>query len=1157
MFYPMKIAGGFLVGRNSSSLLFDRQLREFKKQLPISLLSVLICSVLLVSQISRSDMLAVWIGIFALMLFGAIRIPFWRNLNIDQTSANEKRQYVYVTVVSTIILSIACSMFAIHLAYQSDFETTIVVGLWIAFIGIVFGYGLAPAPRAAAAAISLCLCPYGVYLILMQEMTFVLFGTILILGSVVAATQQTRFGATIKELTVREQQLAETAGDAERILRSFIETASDWAWERNEHGQLIYLSENFELITGMRREEFMGASPSAIMDTSESNKATAALISGLVERRQAFRDVRYEMKTPDGDVLHLTISGQPKFDSENTYRGYIGWTRDITRQIKAEEKLRESEQRNRDLARAASDWEWEINNELVYTYFSKSATEITNVDHNKILGQKLSFSGIGEDKAWAELQEKIEAREPFTGIVTGVEKGNSEILWIERSATPLFDRNKVFTGYRGAARDVTLRVNAAQALTQTNERLENAVRERTADIERRQQLLKEILESMEQGLVVIDENYQIIEANNKVHRQSGLPKEYWEPGQDIRQILKLGIENKVYDFETLEAFQDACEKALAEKRVFRTIRRQKDGCAVEENIRNRPSGGKVITYNDVTDAIAREDQLRRLSDELLISRDAAEAANRAKSEFLANMSHEIRTPMNGVVGMASLLLDSDLSEKQKDMARVIVSSGDALLNIINDILDFSKLEAGKIRIVNESFDLRSTIEDVASLLVLRVEEKGLELLVRFQPDAPAHFIGDPGRLRQIITNLIGNAVKFTDAGYVLIEVSGRQRGEIAEMRIDVTDTGCGIPEHKIERVFEEFEQVDGSTGRRHDGAGLGLAISRRMAEAMGGEIHLRSALGKGSTFTVTLPLAIDESKVSTIEDPTSLFRDKRALVVDDNQVNRQILKEQLLAWGLECDTFEYPGDALAALQIAAQDKPYDIAILDFQMPHIDGVTLAKSVKADHTINRTPLILLTSAGLKHDFKALAGNLFAGYLVKPARSSMLLNAITNALNEQTTKTLKSIASEVQISDTNNKAELSPGIERLNVLVAEDNKVNQMVIRAMLVKLNCDVTIAENGKDAVEQYRQQNFDIIFMDVSMPVMDGSDATQKIRALQAKTEARVPIIGVTAHAMREDRQRFLEAGMDDYIPKPVKENALRTAINKWRPQPQNRKLAT
>ncbi|VAW05018.1 BarA sensory histidine kinase (= VarS = GacS) [hydrothermal vent metagenome] len=590
---------------------------------------------------------------------------------------------------------------------------------------------------------------------------------------------------------------------------------------------------------------------------------------------------------------------------------------------------------------------------------------------------------------------------------------------------------------------------------------------------------------------------------------------------------------------------------MKETGMFRVIRRQKDGTIIEEIIRARPNGGFVSTYNDITAAQQREDELRELSEELLISKDAAETASRTKSEFLANMSHEIRTPMNGVVGMASLLLDTELTEKQASMASVIVSSGDALLKIINDILDFSRLEAGKFKLAAETFDLRESIEDVATLLALQVEKKGLEMMVRYDPDLGSAFIGDPGRIRQIITNLVGNAVKFTEEGHILLEVTGKRRGEIASVVISVTDTGCGIPLDQQKAIFEEFEQVDGSSARRYDGAGLGLAISRKMVEALGGEISLTSEPGTGSTFTITLPLAIDATANEILAARPAKLDNLRALIVDDNEVNRTILLEQLASWGLKADAFESAKDALAAMTAAAgDDAPYAVAVLDFQMPDIDGVTLAKMIKADTALAATPLILLTSAGRKGDPNGLVGDVFSAYLVKPARASMLLNSILTAINDSAAERITGMAAALSHADAKtdeaNDDAVAPSNLGLDVLVAEDNTVNQMVIKAMLEKIGCKVTIADNGKIAVDKYKTGQFDIVLMDVSMPEMDGGEATGLIRRRQKKTGEETPIIGVTAHAMREDRQRCLDAGMDDYLPKPVKQDKLEAVLKKW-----------
>ena len=658
--------------------------------------------------------------------------------------------------------------------------------------------------------------------------------------------------------------------------------------------------------------------------------------------------------------------------------------------------------------------------------------------------------------------------------------------------------------------------------------------------------LDEVIESMGGGLVVFDENFIVVKSNQDAVRLSGLPPSLWAPGANIIDTLSVGIKHGVYLYESVDAYQADMVDNLNRFGIFRTTRKQKDGLIISETIRRRPSGGCVAIYTDITEVSERQRKLERLSQELREQTYAAEAANRAKSEFLANMSHEIRTPMNGVIGMASLLLNTNLTEKQREMAGVIVSSGDSLLTIINDILDFSKLEAGKLRIDSNPFDLRKAIEDVTSLLSHRVHAQGLELMIRYQPDLDTKFVGDVGRIRQIVTNLLGNAIKFTESGHVLIEVSGRPRGETTEIEIAVTDTGCGIPASKLDTIFEEFEQVDSSASRRHDGAGLGLAITKRIVTAMNGSIVARSTLKEGSTFSVKLPLKIDESAKIFAPPNPALFSNVHAIIVDDNATNRMILTEQLKSWGIPADAFPAAADGLAAMKTNAKGgNKYNLGIFDFQMPAMNGVEMATAVKDDASIASTPLILLTSAGPKGAPSETVETLFDAYLVKPARASMLLDAIANILHESAVEA----ALETAASLTTQPADDKNSEPAIDILVAEDNVVNQMVVKAMLENLNCTIRIAENGLEAVEMYSVATPDIVLMDVSMPEMDGFEATAEIRKIQERENLFRPIIGVTAHAMREDRESCLNNGMDDYLPKPIKEEALQKALRHWTEQ--------
>ena len=1134
----------------------DRQLLELKQQLPRTLIGIGLCSGLVSTHFFAKAPFLVMGGIIIFAIYMAIRLPSWVTLNIQSLNVEQKRDRLNSIVPIGMGLGAACACYSVVWTQNATQMDYILMGLWAAYCGIGAGLALSAVPRIASFVMFTCIAPASIAMLLTFEPINMIFAGIVLCGSFIGHSQFGRIGAILAELALSAEETKLQAKRINEKFRTYIESASDWAWERNADGKLIYISESFESVTGLSVEDALkhGNMQLVGMASSEQTQTFAAFVDAF-SNRKPIRDIRYCLTGANGALLTVSTSGLPQYDENGEFCGYVGWTRNITREAEAERRLAESEERYRDFAESAGDWVWETDAELRYSYFSARASEITGLDHQKFIGTPITRDGPQvADEDWRSFGDKLDARKTINSFVSCIDRGAESNIWIERSAKPVFHANGEFKGYRGIARDVTKRVEAEQqaksaneALELANSKLEDTVRSRTKALEERTKLLSEVLETMGNGVVVLDGDYQIIDTNAKAWRASGLPKELWAPGSAIDTVLEIGIRHGLYDYSSVNEYLTACREAIAQSGEFRATRRQTDGITIEEHVCAKPSGGVVVTYNDITEAQAREDHLQELTDELLTAKDAAEAANRAKSEFLANMSHEIRTPMNGVIGMASLLLDTPLNEKQSDMARVIMTSGDALLKIINDILDLSRLEAGKFRLTNEPFDLRGSIEDVAALLALRVEEKNLEMLVRYQPLLGEKFVGDAGRLRQVITNLVGNAVKFTERGHVLIAVSGKRRGEIAELEISVSDTGCGIPVEKLQSIFEEFEQVDSSAARKHDGAGLGLAITKRMVETMGGAITVESEIGKGSTFTVRLPLAIDENADTPLLSSTQNFDGLRAVIVDDNDVNRTILVEQLSSWGLAADAFESAQAGLAAMKAAAEaEKPYSIAILDYQMPEMDGIELAKKIRCVEMIATTPLILLTSAGRKGDPSGLAGELFSAYLVKPARSSMLLDSIMTALNDGAVAKLKLSAAKMAEEKEIHQRLTHPDGRPLRVLVAEDNVVNQMVVKAMLQKLGCHVSIAENGVIAVDRYKEDNADIILMDISMPEMDGTEATLHIRSHQVETGIRTPIIGVTAHAMREDRQRCLDSGMDDYLPKPIKQKPLCEMIMKW-----------
>ncbi len=652
------------------------------------------------------------------------------------------------------------------------------------------------------------------------------------------------------------------------------------------------------------------------------------------------------------------------------------------------------------------------------------------------------------------------------------------------------------------------------------------------------------LDHLNQMFCVLNNDATILKYANKPFKiYFELPFQSLTTMSSIFSILKK--KTRIQE-ETWQEFSAYMINGLQEKGEYKVERKMADGKVLRIEVYYVDDEDIAVIYTDITD--------------YKMALEKAHLADRAKSEFLANMSHEIRTPMNGILGMAELLGNYELPAKQKNFVEVIQRSGNALLTIINDILDFSKIEAGQLLLDPNPFVLRDCIEDVMALLASEINGSDVDLLLRIQPELPASYIGDVGRIRQVLTNIVGNAVKFTSDGHILIHVEGTTRETSTHLTISISDTGIGIAPEKLAMIFEKFNQADNSTTRQFGGTGLGLNIARELARLMGGDLDVESIVGEGSTFIFTLEL---QNHVDIVVSNTPIvdISGTKVLVVDDNRNNREILKEQLGHWNCKVVTANSSDMAMAILDKAhGKGINFDLIITDYQMPEKNGEDFTRLVKAHEDYKKVPIIMLSSVDKRELQNRLVGIGVEHFLTKPTRANTLVSAITDTLYAPKENDIS-----LPVHDQSNELALEnheaskPDVlsvephppetetELIDVLIAEDNETNQLYIHYILEELNLRYKIVPNGAVAIEKWQLLSPKVILMDISMPVMNGFDATTKIRAMEKELgRPHTPIIALTAHALSTDKAKCLAVGMDDYMSKPIALETLKKRLKKW-----------
>lgn len=928
------------------------------------------------------------------------------------------------------------------------------------------------------------------------------------------------FGGMV-DMTARKQA-EEALRTSEERYRNLFENASDGIAYLTTDGIILSVNQRLEDMLGWSRKEMIGQSYRQF-HTPSSLLAEEERIRRIRAGEKASPIAEIELVRQDGTIIPVEAHTR-LIRNKDTEPGVLAILRNITERKQAEERVRIYEEIVKHMQIGLYVYRLEDLNDdktLRMIAANPAATQFTGVTSEGVVGKTLdeNFPGLREQgipQIYAEVVRAGQAQE-----LEDMAYADDRVLQ-QAFSVKAFPLPNQSVGV--AFENITERKCAEEAL-RASEKFNAA-----------------LIAQSPIGIITYMPDGQTASVNRAWEHMWGITweqvKEYnlfTDPqlvGAPMREALdrlvRHGGETPTFELEYDMATQFGGHKRWASAKFY-AVQDENGGIA------------KLVCLNE--DISTR----KRMEEELRSAKDAAEAANRAKSEFLANISHEIRTPMNGIIGMTELSLDTDLTREQREYLGMVKTSADSLLTILNDILDFSKIEAGKLTLDPIVFSLQNVLGDALHPLALRTHQKDLELICHIAPFVPDFLVGDAGRLRQVMVNLVGNAIKFTESGEIVVEVTiQRQTEEALWLHFTVRDTGVGIPADKQQLIFDPFAQVDSSMTRKYGGTGLGLAISSQLVTLMGGQLQVESIMGHGSTFHFTIPFALQGKGTSqTAPEAPALMQGTPILIVDDNATSRNSLRELLTFWRLQPTVVDSGRAALAALQhAAANNRAFPLTILDAHMPEMDGFSVVQQIQQTPTLRTTKIIMLTSHSQSSDITHCQSLGVFSYLPKPIKQTELRNTLFTALNVPSP--IPAAPSLPARQDL--RGQESPPAEvneqHLSILLVEDNTVNQKLAVRLLEKWGHQVVVAGNGKEALAVLAQRNFDVVLMDIQMPEMDGLEATAVIRAREQSTKNHIPIIAMTAHAMKGDQERCLAAGMDSYLTKPIQTKELRAVLN-------------